>query len=345
MEQNPLDNLPPETRQRVEDALRALGGGATPQNIVVTGYPGTTPPQGSGQSSQNASSLFGNVTFPGQNVTFPGESTLSPFGNVTFPGQNVTFPGQTPQSTPSPFGNVTFPGQAPQSTANSSGNEEFPPMRQILRARFEHEQKNRTGHDQAWAHWEYDPSEWAAFDRVDWFPVRNKAQRTLILSPILCVVIIGAILLVATTVFQASLDTASALMLGPAIILLTGLMFVMISAGNSGKEAKKRYLARQNQAEPHRVTFSSNGVWEAGTYFTFKLGLLELESVKLTTNPSVLHFKMLKLNADGSWTGTAEKLHVLVPRGHEAEAEQLRQRYYAEAIKTSKKPYNPPEPV
>jgi len=54
---------------------------------------------------------------------------------------------------------------------------------------------------------------------------------------------------------------------------------------------------------------------------------------------------MPKLNSDGSWTGLTRKLHVLVPAGHEAEAEQLRQRYAEVIAPWKNRAYNPPEPV
>jgi hypothetical protein len=287
MENNPLDQLPPETRQRIENALQAFGGGVPPQNVFVSQYPGAAtpgyvPPQ-TGQHAEDHPGALGGGTFPGMNQIFSGQFTMG--------------------------------------------------------------QKNRTGESQAWAHWEYGPYEWSLFNKIDWLPVRNRSQRTLIMSPVICLVIIGALLAVLLVGFQVPIPATFAIVLTSAILLLTALMFVMISAANSGKGAKARYQARQNQAEPHRVTFSRQGIWEAGTFFPFNSAGLELESVKLTANPAVLHFKMLKFNSDGSWTGTAQKIHVPVPRGSEGEAEHLRQRYYAEGIKTWKKPYNPPEPV
>jgi hypothetical protein len=196
-----------------------------------------------------------------------------------------------------------------------------------------------------WAHWEYDPYEWATFDQVDWEPIRNKSRLTLILSPIIYLVMM--VVLLVLFVPSASIVVLGLVVLGPAIVLLVGLIILMVSAANSAKEAKKRYQARHNPAESHRVTLASDGVWESGANFSFRFGRLKLESVKLTANPAVLHFKMLKRNSDGTWTGTTQQLHVLVPRGHEAEAEQLRQRYYAEVIAPWKQPstYNPPEPT
>lgn len=285
MKNNALDNLSPEARQRVENALQALGGGVPPQNIFVSQHPDLFPgnmPQETGQYTQDASMPFGGATFPGMN--------------------------------------------------------------QVSSSQFTDALKQQMGGSQTWAHWEYGPEEWALFDLIDWVPVRNKSRLALIMGPILYLGIIGVLMAVVWAVSQ-SIDEILFIVPAPAIILLMVLMFVMISAGASIKGAKKRYQARQNQAEPHRVTFSHGGIWEAGTYFSFDCGGLELESVKMTAHPAVLHFKLLKYNFDGSWTGTAENIHILVPRGHEQEAEQLRQRYYAEVIKTRNKPYNPPEPV
>ncbi len=216
---------------------------------------------------------------------------------------------------------------------------------------------------QGWAHWEYDPYEWAAFDQVDWEPIRNTSWLTLILGPIMYLVIMVVlwvlfassapiVLLGPAIVFLTHGENiggnssfVSIVMLGPAIVLLTGLIILMVSAANSAREAKKRYQARHNQAESYRVTLASHGVWESGAYFAFKSGRWGIASVKLTANPAVLHFKLHKRNSDGSATGATQKIHVLVPRGHEAEAEQLRQRYAEVIAPWKNRTYNPPEPV
>lgn len=182
---------------------------------------------------------------------------------------------------------------------------------------------------QGWAHWEYDPSEWAAFDQVDWELIRNKSRLILILSPIMYLVI----MMVAWVLLRSSAPLVeTGVMDSLGIALLMGLIIFMASAANSAREAKKRYQARHNPAESRRVTLASDGVWESGTSFPFRSGRWRLESVTLTANPAVLHFQLLKRNSDGSPTGATQTLHVLVPSGHEKEAEQLRQRYYAEVI-------------
>ena len=250
MENNPLDNLPLETRQRVENALQALGGG-TLQNVFVS----------------------------------------------QFTNAQVT-------NTPEQY----------------------------------------VKHDQAWAHWEYGPVEWALFDKVDWEAIRNKARLTAIIGIVAFLMIIGALLSVVLLLLQPFNPATLVIVLIPAILLLTVLIFLISSASYSTGKAKKRHEARQSQTEPHKVTFSEKGIWEAGTYFGINEIFLNLRSVKMTTQPAVLHFRITTASLGRNNTGHEDMIHVLVPWGHEAEAEQLRKRYYAEVIDAKKKPYNPREP-
>jgi len=197
---------------------------------------------------------------------------------------------------------------------------------------------------QGWAHWEYDPYEWAAFDQVDWEPARNTSWLILILGPIISLAIIALPWLLFKSVAPLVLLEV---VLGPAIVLLTGLVVFMVSAATAAKEAKKRYEARHNPSAAHRVTFASSGIWEGGVSFLFRDGRWHLHSIKLTANPAVLHLKLLKRNADvrGTWSGLSQKIRILVPRGHEAEAEQLRQRYAEVIAPWKNRAYNSPEPV
>ena len=136
------------------------------------------------------------------------------------------------------------------------------------------------------------------------------------------------------------------------VVLLTLLAFwrfIFVS------ETRRRHLARQNPTQPHRVTFSRRGVWEAGTYFPLNEDIegIYLEEVEMTSEPPVLRFRLTKTFSEYSddnrpWT---ERLHVLVPRGHEDEAAQLMQRFRTEVIEARKQAQqqarqerNPPEP-
>ena len=44
---------------------------------------------------------------------------------------------------------------------------------------------------QAWAHWDYDPWEWATFDQIDWEPARDICWLILILGPIIALAVIA----------------------------------------------------------------------------------------------------------------------------------------------------------
>jgi len=267
MAYHPLDNLSPETRQRVENAFQALGGGGTPQHVAL-------------ESRQFAHHV-------------PGASGYLPEGgrNGMFAGTNPVFSSQS--------------ATAPKTWAWDSD---------------------------VWARWEYLADEWALFDQVDWVSVRNRCVLVLLLTPLLSLVIMAVL-------WIRFWPEPQSLVFEQGMLLLTLGPWPIIAAALALSRAHKRHLARQDLTQPHRVTFSRAGLWEAGTYFKLhgvvRTGFQALKSVKLTARPTVLHFRM---------SGLAQRMHVLVPRGHEAEAEQLRQRYDAEAIHVWRKLNNPPEP-
>jgi len=202
--------------------------------------------------------------------------------------------------------------------------------------------KTRTGNSHVWAHWEYLADEWALFDRVDWVSVRNTSVLVLLLTPLLSLVIMAVL-------WIRFWPESQFLVFGLGILLLTLSPWVIILPAYALSTARKRHLARQNPEQPHRVTFSREGLWVAGTYYALngvvKGRVQKLASVKLTAQPAVLQLKLRRWYPDGKSTGLPQRIHVLVPRGHEAEAEQLRQRYDTELINSWKKLNNPPEPI
>lgn len=189
--------------------------------------------------------------------------------------------------------------------------------------------------DQAWAHWEYSPEEWAVFDRIDWQAAWRRYW-FLNLAPVICIFILSVVFIhdVVEVVF-------STLMFG-----LTFAVVPFVVGGFSYREAKKRHRARQDQTQPHRVTFSKEGVWEAGTFFPLGgSGLFgSLRGVRMTSQPTVLHFRrrtLINRNTHLYYT-----LRVLVPHGYEDEATQLAERFRTEVIRAKQQTtYNPPEPV
>ncbi len=203
--------------------------------------------------------------------------------------------------------------------------------------------KNQGFHgDQAWVHWEYSPEEWATFDRVDWRTVWLRYW-LLNLAPLVGLFILG---ILGVVFFPANSLGIVAGVIGFGITLLLPLLIVLFAVRRySYLEAKKRHQARQNQAQPLRVTFSKEGVWEAGTFFPLRDALRE---VRMTSQPTVLHFRRKRhfTSLSGRYT-EADTLRVFVPGGHEAGATQLMERFRNEVIEaaTKKPTYSPPEPV
>lgn len=187
-------------------------------------------------------------------------------------------------------------------------------------------------HDgQAWAHWEYSPEEWALFDRVDWQAVRLRYWLPN-LALLVCVLILGVVF------FPQDISIVF-LILGLTIV---GVVFLI--RAYAYHEAKIRHQARQNRTQPQKVTLSGQAVWEAGTYFPF----LALQSVRMTSQPAVLHFRRRRrvFSNDGNGTNNYDTLRVLVPHGHEEEAMRLVERFRARIIELNKPgTYTPPEPV
>ncbi len=185
---------------------------------------------------------------------------------------------------------------------------------------------------QAWAHWEYSPEEWALFDRVDWQAVWLRYWLPILLPPVL-------LFLLGVVVFHLFVPAMVMIMIA---FVLPPLAAIFVLRGYSYGEAKNRHKARKNSAQPQRVTFSQEGVWEAGAYFPLTDVFLSLQSVSMTSQPTVLHFRRKRLIRNNYRRDT---LRVLVPHGHEEEAARLMQRFQAKIIAAQKPINTHPEPV
>jgi hypothetical protein len=212
--------------------------------------------------------------------------------------------------------------------------------------------------NQAWAHWEYSTEEWALFDKVDWRPRR----RTFWLLVMGSIVFLLATLLSVLTQSTISPEQTTTFIFATVLTIplsMFGLGFGIFSVVYLAPylEARKRHKARQNQVQPRRVTISRKGMWEAGTYFPLDDDdfRVYLKAVKMTSEPLVLHFRCalgrssITTSSDGTSAPASPQsttLRVLVPRGHEAEAAQLLQRFRTEVTGEPKKgsPVTPPEP-
>ena len=213
---NPLDGLPPEVRQRVEEALRASGGGA--------------------------------------------------FGGITPSYVHVEVSKQPAQI--------------------------------------------HLGGNRAWAHWEYGPTEWELFDKIDWGAARRRYRLLVWISTLVYLLLAGVSALFIFVLQPFNLNYAIFWMVAAFLLLLALLLLIYFST-YPYSEAKKRHKARQNQTQPQRVTFSERGVWEAGTYFPLNEVFMNLKNVQMTSQPSVLHFKRERLHFRQS--SEYDTLRVLVP--------------------------------
>lgn len=191
----------------------------------------------------------------------------------------------------------------------------------------------------AWARWDYTPDEWAAFDQLDWVPVRNRSLLMLILSPTL-------FLAITTISFLWGSPDQVGLLLTLLLLLLIATIWLMIAAIAALIDTGKRHRARHKPAELPRVTLTASGLWLTGTYFPLREDFWHIKWVKMTTNPTVLHFKLRQTGIiEGHTTDigliSTRTIHIPVPRSHEAEAEQLWQRYDDMVARSKKKPEHP----
>ena len=213
---------------------------------------------------------------------------------------------------------------------------------------------------QAWVHWEYTPDEWARLDQMDLGPIRQRYWLTLALG-----MVIPVLLLVLAPFFWGG---ESLFWVAPLVLVLVLVLFFVVLPSNDYRQAMKRHQARQDPVHPHRVTLSSQGIWGLGPFFPFTgTGVQEheisvqLNKVWLTAQPTTLHFQVehlkLKANPSGGAVNVEkipvpETIHLLVPAGHDSEAEQVAQRFRTEVIEARDlalkrfrdQQVNPPEP-
>lgn len=234
--------------------------------------------------------------------------------------------------------------QRVEDALRSLGNGSFQGMNPVFVTQYTEVLGQLTHSNSAWAHWEYSADEWALFDKIDWGKASRKLWRVIGLCALVDFLIVGVLSWVFLIAQPFTSDNLPIVII-PAFLLLIPSILLIAFYGSADSEAKKRRKARQNQAQPHKVTFSEKGVWEAGTYFPLNEIFVDLKDVKLTSQPTVLHFKIENTSIGSNSQASFDTLRVLVPRGHEAEAAQLMQRFRTEVIERQKKGTTPPEPV
>lgn len=239
--------------------------------------------------------------------------------------------GQPVEDAPMMAGNGTYQEVNPVKDRLIADRQKLRANAQKLRTNAQN-LKQLVGSNEAWAHWDYTPEEWARFDAIDWKP-RRRACFCVLMG---LISISGGLILYASAGFVAGLLTF-------VILALTMFFFFWISRYTG---AALRHKARQQAAQPYTVTIANQGIWEAGTYFSLE----NLAKVTLTTQPPVLHFRsnMIYTETDASDTPASYRIAILVPHGHEEEAAQLLQRFQTEVIEAQEQAWkrwrNPPEP-
>lgn len=231
------------------------------------------------------------------------------------------------------------------SNDNSRSNAEARVQEGRLRYQRHTASKPRFHENEAWVHWEYSPDEWALFEKVDW-----DAQRFIFWVLVGCCAasVIAAIL----PWFILPPETEAGPLLRvflPAVLGWCVFFPLTMAYLFSYIDARKRHKARQQ--ESRTVTFSREGVWEAGIFFPLdKLLEAKLKKVTLTLDPPVLHFRLMRWHWGKNWSAspTSSTLHVPVPGGQEEEAGFLQERFQTEVIQAraqrEKLLRNPPEP-
>ena len=200
--------------------------------------------------------------------------------------------------------------------------------------------------DAAWVHWEYSPEEWVLFEKVDWMPIRLRFWGVTVGC---AASVVAAILPWFFFSLRGGDESQFLIVYLSALLGWCVFLPLVIMHFFSYINARKRHKARQQ--EPRTVTFSREGVWEAGTFFPLnKFLTANLKKVTLTFDPPVLHFRLRIWPSGKNWRSspTSSALHVPVPRGREEEAGFLLERFQTEVIQArvqlEQRLNNPPEP-
>lgn len=198
--------------------------------------------------------------------------------------------------------------------------------------------------ERAWAHWEYTPDEWKQLDRLDWG--RTVQRYWLTVGPGILGLLASSALFLWVRMTSAA-NTVFALIAMAFFLIL--LIILLVIGNGSVSRPKKRHQARQNASQPHTVTLSGKGMWQAGVFFPLERlwgdiheWRVMLHEVRLSTQPTMLHFRVehdvtsYRVGSDGhnykSNYSVVETIPLLVPHAHESEAEQIAHRFRSEVI-------------
>lgn len=156
----------------------------------------------------------------------------------------------------------------------------------------------------SWAHWTYGGAEWRTFTDAEWERAGRNAKR-------LTLQVVGMMLLVGAALhfMQDRLSFLEGVLFGGAIGVPLGIVIGVIS----WLIARGTY--RERLAGAGEVYIGPAGVYQDGSYTTWKSAGLTLKGVKIETgDPSVLQFDI-----DG-YRGAQSQVRVAIPKGKEEEA-------------------------
>ena len=209
----------------------------------------------------------------------------------------------------------------------------------------EHEQAvKRSGHDY-WVRWEYNEEEWSRFDEVDW---RSAVRRLIFWIAGFIVVCIISIAIVPwiidsqdTTLSPLSTVFVASISILPAFVIL--LIMYIVRCYWPARQRHKARMVGERRVTIGKLSIGSQSMWMAGLHISIQEIFLNLQGVDLlTTKPQVLRFRRKHVGIrQSSWY---DRVHVVVPHGHEDEGRRLQQRFYSETI-ASRKRRAPDEPV
>jgi len=220
-----------------------------------------------------------------------------------------------------------------------------------MKAEVEASNQQQTGNQQqtsnqqgAWAHWDYTHEEWALFEKVDWMPIRLTFWG-LVGGFVASVIAIIQVWFIPDVVKSPLFGVFFLGVLGFCVFLPFMFLYHFPYI-----DARKRHKARQQVSRT--VTFSKEGVWEAGTFFSLD-AVLKVQRVTLTSDPPVLHFRLAIGRNEKYWppSDTSSILHIPIPRGQEEEAGLLLKRFQTVIQERAQREKqweaqrnNPPEP-
>jgi hypothetical protein len=154
-------------------------------------------------------------------------------------------------------------------------------------------------------HWTYEEDEWSDFNKLEWIRTRKRA----ILIPLGCIGFFLFIGILDTEFRQEALPIAAPWIVGFFVLLSILLLFY------------GHFLYKRTLNCPHEVYIGSHGISYGGFYTTWSGVGTKLGRVKLI--PGDILILEFEIKTWGRYGYNSRLLRLLVPKGHEKEAEEV----------------------